>query len=61
MVQSHSAEIVGLGDVDPLLSRIRIEAEEVLRQEPELAGFVLSNILNHPTVESVKNAQYKLV
>ena len=52
MVQMQSAEIIGLGDVDPVLSRLRIEAEEVLRQEPELAGFVLSNILNHPTLES---------
>jgi serine O-acetyltransferase len=52
MAQLHSAEVVGLGKTDPMFSRIRIEAEEGLDREPELAGFLLSTILNHATLES---------
>ena len=52
MAQLHSAEVVGLGKTDPMFSRIRIEAEEGLDREPELAGFLLSTVLNHATLES---------
>jgi serine O-acetyltransferase len=38
--------------VDPVWSRIRREAEEVLRNEPELATFIYSTILHHDTLEA---------
>ncbi len=52
MPQRHKAEVVGFGKTDPVFSRIRIEAEEGLNREPEMAGFLLSTILNHATLES---------
>ena len=52
MAQGHSARVVGLGKVDPIFSRIRLEAEETVRNEPELAGFLMASVLNHETLES---------
>ena len=52
MAQGHSARVVGLGKVDPIFSRIRLEAEETVRNEPELAGFLIASVLNHETLES---------
>ena len=52
MAQGHSARLVGLGKVDPIFSRIRLEAEETVRKEPELAGFFMASVLNHETLES---------
>ena len=52
MPVSHSAKIVGFGDVDPMLAQIRAEAEEIVRREPEVAGFVLGTVLNHDRLES---------
>ncbi|MFY9289357.1 MAG: serine O-acetyltransferase [Methylorubrum rhodinum] len=40
------------GIVDPLWTRIRGEAESVLRDEPSLASFFVATILNHPTLEA---------
>jgi serine O-acetyltransferase len=37
--------------VDPVWTRIRSEAEQVVRQEPELASFIYSSILHHDTLE----------
>ncbi|MDB5651701.1 MAG: serine O-acetyltransferase [Hyphomicrobiales bacterium] len=53
MAQAQSAQIVEWGDVDPLLARMRAEAEEAVRREPELAGFILSSILNHGSLEEI--------
>ena len=42
------------GDIavcDPVWSRLRAEAEEVLRTEPQLASFIVATILNHSTLE----------
>ncbi|GJD78772.1 serine O-acetyltransferase [Methylobacterium gregans] len=36
---------------DPVWSRLRAEAEAVLREEPQLASFMVANILNHETLE----------
>ncbi|WP_430913611.1 serine O-acetyltransferase [Methylobacterium sp. sgz302541] len=36
---------------DPVWSRLRGEAETVLRDEPQLASFIVATILNHPTLE----------
>jgi serine O-acetyltransferase len=38
--------------VDPVWNRIRKEAEEVVRKEPELATFIYSTILHHDTLEA---------
>ena len=52
MSQGQSARVIGLGKVDPIFSRIRVEAEETVRKEPELAGFFMASVLNHETLES---------
>lgn len=41
-----------LDKVDPVWRRIRSEAEEVVRREPELASFIYSSILHHDTLEA---------
>src|SRR5690242_20759005 len=38
--------------VDPVWSRIRQEAEEVVRREPELATFIYLTLLHHETLEA---------
>ncbi len=50
MVQAQGARIIDLGD--PIFSRMRSEAEETLRREPELASFLMASVLNHDTLES---------
>ena len=52
MSAGQSAKIVGFGDVDPMFARIRVEAEEIVRREPEVAGFVLGTVLNQDRLES---------
>ena len=51
MAQGLTARIVGIAGADPLFARIRQEAEEAIRREPELALFLAVNILNHDTLE----------
>ena len=41
-----------LDRVDPVWARLRREAEEVVRREPELASFIYSTILHHDTLEA---------
>lgn len=48
-----SAKVVALSQVDPVFSRMTKEAEEIIRREPEIAGFIYSTVLNHETLESV--------
>ncbi len=43
--------LVHLRLVDPVWSRVREEAQDVLRIEPEMSGLVLTGILNHDTLE----------
>src|SRR5437016_8442288 len=38
--------------VDPVWARIRGEAEEIVRREPELATFIYSTILHHDSLEA---------
>lgn len=40
-------------DFDPLLARLRLEAEDVLRREPELGGFIYPAILEQESVAGV--------
>ena len=51
MMQNNAARVVGLAGVDPLFTRMRIEAEAVIRAEPALSGFILAAIVNHETLE----------
>jgi serine O-acetyltransferase len=51
MAQGLTARIVGIAGADPLFARIRQEAEEAIRREPELALFLNVNVLNHHTLE----------
>ena len=49
----HHARVSGaIGKLDPVWARIRGEAEEVARKEPELATFIYSTILHHDTLEA---------
>src|ERR1700677_2244919 len=41
-----------LDTVDPVWARIRREAEESVRREPELATFIYSSVLHHDTLEA---------
>jgi serine O-acetyltransferase len=41
-----------LDTVDPVWVRVRREAEDVVRREPELASFIYSTVLHHDTLEA---------
>ena len=47
----HQAKPV-LDKLDPVWARIRREAEEIVRREPELATFIYSTILHRDTLEA---------
>ena len=53
MSSQGSAKIVPLRKPDPVFARMHGEAEEIIRREPEIAGFIYSTVLNHDTLESV--------
>ena len=38
--------------VDPVWARVRREAEDIVRREPELATFLYSSVLHHDTLEA---------
>ncbi|GLK68179.1 serine O-acetyltransferase [Hansschlegelia plantiphila] len=44
-------ETHNLMTLDPTWARIRAEAEDVVRREPEIASFVMSTVLNHERLE----------
>jgi len=50
MAQSQAKPLVD--KVDPVWARIRHEAEEVARREPEFTTFIYSTILHHDTLEA---------
>ena len=41
-----------LAKVDPVWMRVRNEAGEIARREPELTSFIYSSILHHDTLEA---------
>ncbi len=51
MAQQHRSAHA-LGTLDPVWARLRNEAEEVVRREPELATFIYSTILHHDSLEA---------
>ena len=60
MAQGQSARVIGLGKTDPLMTRLRGEAEEAARREPELAGFLIAMILNQESFEAAVAASKSL-
>ena len=52
MAQYQTRPAKALNKVDPVWARLRHEAEEVTRREPELATFIFENILHHDTLEA---------
>jgi serine O-acetyltransferase len=52
MAQQQTRQPNPLDKVDPVWARIRREAEEVVRREPELATFIYSTILHHDALEA---------
>ncbi len=51
MAYQQTRQASALDKVDPVWARIRVEAEEVTRREPELTTFMYENILNHEGLE----------
>src|SRR5437763_7876519 len=52
MAQQQAKAAAALEKIDPVWARIRNEAEDVARREPELATFIYSTILHHDTLEA---------
>jgi serine O-acetyltransferase len=52
MAQYRTKLVNALDKVDPIWSRIRNEADEVVRREPEIASFIYASILRHDTLEA---------
>jgi serine O-acetyltransferase len=51
MAKQQTRPANALEKVDPVWARIRREAEEVVRREPELATFIYETILHHDALE----------
>jgi serine O-acetyltransferase len=51
MAQHQTKMKNALDTIDPAWARIRQEAEDVVRREPELASFIYTSILHHDTLE----------
>jgi len=49
---AHYQTKPALDTVDPVWMRVRREAEDIVRCEPELATFIYSSILHHDTLEA---------
>lgn len=47
------AEIVEFAGADALFARIFAEAEEAVRREPTMGGFIYASVLSHDSLESV--------
>ena len=52
MAQRQVRAVDALDKVDPVWARIRNEAEEAVRREPELSTFIYSTVLHHDTLEA---------
>ena len=52
MAQFQTKASEGLDKVDPVWGRIRQEAEDAARREPELATFIYENMLHHDSLEA---------
>jgi serine O-acetyltransferase len=52
MAQHQVISANALEKVDPVWARIRLEAEEIVRREPELSSFIYSTVLHHGSLEA---------
>jgi serine O-acetyltransferase len=52
MAHTQTKALKGFDKVDPVWMRIREEAEEITRREPELATFIYENVLHHSRLEA---------
>src|SRR6187397_1228089 len=52
MAQQQSRSQAALQKVDPVWAKIRAEAEDIVRHEPEIGTFIYSSILHHDTLEA---------
>jgi serine O-acetyltransferase len=52
-VLKPAPDIIGITGADPLFARMVSEAEEVVRREPMMGGFMHSCVLAHSSLESV--------
>jgi serine O-acetyltransferase len=52
MAQQQTRPVKALDKLDPVWARIRNEADEAVRREPELASFIYASILHHDTLEA---------
>jgi serine O-acetyltransferase len=48
-----TAKVVALARADPMFARLRAEAEEAVRREPDVAGLMYRSILNQVSLEAV--------
>ena len=53
MVSTAQSNVIAFADHNPVFARMQAEAQEIIRREPEIAGFIYSSVLNHETLESV--------
>ena len=53
MASKAQSNVVSLTEHDPLFTRMTGEAQEIIRREPEIAGFIYSTVLNHESLESM--------
>lgn len=51
MAKHHLDPKTALSTVDPVWTRIRDEAEDIVKREPELATFIYSTVLHHDRLE----------
>jgi serine O-acetyltransferase len=52
MAQHQAKSVTALRTVDPVWTRVRDEADEAARREPELATFLYSSVLHHDSLEA---------
>ncbi|MBM3529852.1 MAG: serine O-acetyltransferase [Alphaproteobacteria bacterium] len=52
MAMQQSRTVGGLPKVDPVWARIRDEAEDIARREPQIGTFIYSSVLHHDTLEA---------
>lgn len=46
------ARLQSVPPVDAIFARVRADAEEIVRRDPELTGWIFETVLNHETLES---------
>lgn len=51
-IQHVNSQNPTLAALDPIWDRIRSEAEDIVRREPELAAFIYSSVLHHDRLEA---------